>query len=89
MNDWMITILAWLACGLVCWIVILRHFRPTPLVDDKHRNSDDIPPREKPFSVRDLPFIALVSVPIAVIAPFLLLILLYLKTGKSSGTEYK
>jgi hypothetical protein len=88
MNTWIIIALVWFVVGLLCWAVILRFFPPSPLIDPRlrHGPGDGIP---RPFSLRDVPTIALCSVPVAALSPPLLLFLLWHRVGRHKGTGSK
>jgi hypothetical protein len=78
-SAWLSIPVAWLVFGLFCYLVILRFYPPTPLIDDTIRSSDfSVPP--KPFSVRDAPLTPLTIlalIPLAVASPLLLAVLLW------------
>jgi hypothetical protein len=68
-SVWIGIVLTWIACGLLCWFVILRYYPPTPLVDSTL--SVGAPPSpSRPFSIRDIPSMVLWLIPIALVAPF-------------------
>src|SRR5580700_12025623 len=74
-NVWASIAVAWLGCGLFCWIVILRFYRPTPLIDDTIPPSTQ-PDPGKPFSIRDVPTMVLMLTLISAFAPFMLIFVL-------------
>src|SRR5438045_3016436 len=75
-SAWLSIPVAWLVLGLFCYIIILRFYPPTPLIDDTIRSSDSsVPPR--PFSVRDVPAMILFLIPAALASPLLLAVFLW------------
>ena len=76
MSTWIIIALVWFVVGLICWAVILRFFPPTPKIDPRQRGSVADEPKGRSFSIRDVAGMALAAVPIAALAPPLLIIML-------------
>jgi hypothetical protein len=89
MSTWMIIALVWFVVGLLCWAVILRFFPPTPLVDPRPRDVAAKEQKPRPFSIRDVPVMALFSIPIAALSPPLLLSLFWHKLGKQKNPGSK
>jgi hypothetical protein len=73
MSTWVVISLIWFVTGLICWAVILRFFPPIPLIDPRSRDSIAEKQVPRPFSVRDLPVMVMLSVPIAAFSPPLLI----------------
>ena len=81
----MMIALVWFVVGLLCWLVILRFFPPTPLVDPRPIDFVSTAEKPRPFSIRDVPGLALFAIPIAMLSPPLLLFLLCRKLGHKSS----
>jgi hypothetical protein len=89
MNTWVIIALAWLVVGLLCYAVILRFFPPMPLLVRSRRDRVVEKGTPRRFSIRHLPQVVISVIPIAVLSPFLLLVLVCYKIGKPTSTGSK
>src|SRR5260370_25551675 len=85
MSTWMIIAVVWLALGLLCYAAILRFFPPTPLIDARFREPAEEEEKSRLFSIRDLPRMAVLLIPTALISPLLLCGLLCSKLRKSTN----
>lgn len=79
MSFWIISALVWLAIGVLCYLMILRFFPPTPLIDDTRPETEL---RSRPFSLRNVPQLIFL-VPTLLISPLLLFALACARLLKS------
>ena len=70
LGIWVSFALAWVAFGLLCWVVVLRYFSPTPHINETVAPASE--PPSKLFELRDTPAMVVLLIPISLISPFLL-----------------